>query len=117
MPVLAQKGFDSEISPHFGSAPYFAIYDSEKESIVFIENDDSVHEHGMCQPTKMLEDKKINAVVCGGMGGRALQKLNALGIEVYRTDVNSVKGIITALKKKTLDKMSMENACSHHNCH
>jgi len=116
LPVVKKNGFESEVNAHFGSAPYFAIYDSEGNTLVFVKNGDSEHEHGMCQPTKLLKNQKINAVVCGGMGARAIQILNDMGIDAYQIDNITVKEAVSSLNKKSLRKMSPENACAHHNC-
>ena len=38
IPVLENRGKESRVSPHFGRAPYFALYDSETEKLEIIEN-------------------------------------------------------------------------------
>ena len=68
IPLITNEGLKSEVNAHFGSAPYFLIYDTEKETSETISNSDEHHIHGMCHPMKALDDKDIGAVVCGGMG-------------------------------------------------
>lgn len=80
-------------------------------------NDNQHHSHGMCHPMAVLSTKDINAVVCGGMGARAIQKLNEAGIKAYRAIPGSVEEIAMQFSKGGLDEITVENACQQHNCH
>jgi predicted Fe-Mo cluster-binding NifX family protein len=117
IPVENKDGQNSKLSQHFGSAKYFAIYDTENQSFELIENDNSHHAHGMCHPLSQLEGKKINAVVCGGMGMRALQSLNAGGIKAFMSQGKSVKEVLEKHGQNLLEEMTVNNACKQHGCH
>ncbi|MBU0635159.1 MAG: NifB/NifX family molybdenum-iron cluster-binding protein [Candidatus Omnitrophica bacterium] len=117
IPIIENNGLKSKVNAHFGSAPYFLIYDTEKETFEIIDNSDSRHMHGMCHPLKALENKDIHAVVCGGMGARAVQKLNESGIRAYRASVGTVEEIISIDKEGKLEEITMDNACADHSCH
>ena len=65
IPTLSNDGKESKVNEHFGSAPYFAIFDTGDDTIEFIDNSDANHSHGMCQPIAALSEKGIEAVVCG----------------------------------------------------
>lgn len=116
IPVKENKGLDSVAYNHFGSAPYFLIYDDENENVKVIENGDLHHEHGMCQPLKALGGENVDAILVGGIGAGALMKLNSQGIKVYRvageTAINNVK----LLKDNQLAEFSANNSCNHHGC-
>jgi predicted Fe-Mo cluster-binding NifX family protein len=71
----------------------------------------------MCTPLGALSGKNIDAVVCGGMGARAVQKLNEAGIKAYRVTTGTVQEIIDSLKKGGLEEITVQNACMRHNCH
>ena len=81
IPVERNDGMKSQVYGHFGSAPFFAVYDMDVKELEMIENGNSHHEHGMCNPLGALSGKNIGAVVCGGMGAGAVAKLNAAGIK------------------------------------
>ena len=81
IPTETNEGKSAKVFGHFGSAPYFTIVDTEKDSVEIIDNANQHHAHGMCQPMNAFMDKKIDAVVTGGMGSRAVQKLNEGGIK------------------------------------
>jgi len=117
IPTETNKGKEAEVYGHFGSAPYFTIYDTEKDSVEIIDNANQHHSHGMCQPMNALVGKKIDAVVCGGMGARAVQKLNEGGIKTYRAIPETVSNIAEQFKKGGLDEITVDNACAQHGCH
>jgi len=117
IPIIENNGLKSKVNAHFGSAPYFLIYDNEKEAFEIINNSDSRHMHGMCHPLKALDNKGIDAVVCGGMGARAIQKLNESGIRAYRASAETVERIISIYKEGKLKEITMDNACTDHGCH
>ena len=117
IPTETNEGKDAEAYAHFGSAPYFTIYDTEKDAVEIIDNANQHHAHGMCHPMGALSGKKIDAVVCGGMGARAVQKLNEGGVKAFRAVPGTVKEIARQFIEKRLDEITVENACSQHNCH
>lgn len=117
IPTETNKGKTAQVYGHFGSAPYFTIYDSEKDVFEIVDNSNQHHAHGTCHPLGVLNEKKINAVVCGGMGARAVQLLNDAGIKTYRVDASTVEEIVKKLKDKKLEEITVENACAQHGCH
>lgn len=102
---------------HFGSAPFFTIYDTGNDTVEIINNANQHHSHGMCQPMSSLIGKKVDAVVCGGMGARAVQKLNEGGIKAYRAVPGTVAQIAKQFTDGALDEITVENACAQHGCH
>lgn len=117
IPTETNEGISAKVYGHFGSAPYFTVYDSEKDSFEVIDNSDQHHAHGTCHPMGALDDKNIDAVVCGGMGARAVQKLNEGGIKTYRAVVGTVGEITKKYKQGELEEITIKNSCTHHNCH
>ncbi|MFA5389051.1 MAG: NifB/NifX family molybdenum-iron cluster-binding protein [Candidatus Omnitrophota bacterium] len=117
VPTETNEGKNAKVYGHFGSAPYFTIYDTEKESVDIIDNSNQHHAHGTCHPMNALGGNKIDAVVCGGMGGRAVQKLNEMGIKAYMALPGTVEDIVREFKKNTLKEITISNACSQHSCH
>ncbi|MDW8801575.1 NifB/NifX family molybdenum-iron cluster-binding protein [Clostridium sp. A1-XYC3] len=116
VPVKENKGLDSVPFNHFGTAPLFLIYDSEKEELKAIQNGDLNHQHGMCQPMKALSGEEVDAILVGGIGAGAINKLTARGIKVYRAVNETVLKNIELLKKSELMEFSINNTCNHHDC-
>ena len=50
LPTQENKGIESRVYGHFGSAHYFVVVDTEENSTEIIENPDRDHLHGHCQP-------------------------------------------------------------------
>ena len=118
IPTESDEGLKAKVDAHFGSAPYFLIYDADKETYEVINNSDKHHRHGMCHPLGVLENQKIDAVVCRGMGVRAIQKLYEDGITAYRASVEKTADEVTQkYKQGLLEEMTVENACVDHSCH
>jgi predicted Fe-Mo cluster-binding NifX family protein len=117
MPVLEAKGMDSVIYGHFGSAPFFAIYDTDKNSASFVNNNESEHEHGQCMPVDALKKIGAETVLCKGMGMRAANILLEAGITPYMVDAGTIAEGIAQFKAKKVVVMDAGNACRHHDCH
>ena len=103
IPTETNQSLKAKVNTHFGSSPYFLIYDSNKETFQIINNSNEHHIHGMCHPLSVLENLGIDAVVCRGMGVRAVQKLNSGGIKAYRTSAETVEEIIKKYKNGILE--------------
>lgn len=117
IPTETNKGKEAVIFGHFGSAPFFTIYDTDNGSVEIITNANQHHAHGMCQPMAALSGKGVNAVVTGGAGAGAIQKLNEGGIIVYRAISGTVADVVVQFAGGKLEEMSVNNACAHHDCH
>ncbi|MGA2323883.1 MAG: NifB/NifX family molybdenum-iron cluster-binding protein [Sedimentisphaerales bacterium] len=117
IPTGTADGKTAKVHAHFGGAPYFTIYDTDKGDVEVVNNDNQHHSHGMCQPMAVLSSKNIDAVVCGGMGAGAIMKLKEAGIKAYRAIPGSVEEIAQQFSKGGLEEITVENACQQHNCH
>ena len=117
IPTEIDNGLKGNVFAHFGSTPYFVIYDTDKDSFEIISNGGKHHIHGMCNPLNTLESCDIDVVVCAGMGARAVQKLNEGGINAYRVIGGTVEETIKRYKEGMLEEITVENACINHNCH
>jgi predicted Fe-Mo cluster-binding NifX family protein len=115
IPLDTDRGMDSNVYGHFGSAPFFAIYDADKESVIVERNPNQHHEHGQCTPSAAMTDLGVSAVVCGGMGARAITKLNDAGIKVYYADnLTKVTDAVKACRDGELVELSIDEACAGH---
>lgn len=113
-PVESDKGLESEVYGHFGSAPVFVVFDTESKSIDAINNQDLGHTHGMCNPLKALDGKKVDAIVVGGIGAGAISKLNSMGIKVYKAAPGTIQANIELFANNTLSEIAKSHACGGH---
>ncbi|MDZ5253356.1 NifB/NifX family molybdenum-iron cluster-binding protein [Clostridium sp. LIBA-8841] len=113
-PVKTNEGVKSIPYGHFGTAPTFVICDLEKNEVTTVGNGDLGHEHGKCQPIKALSGEVVDAVVVGGIGAGAINKLNSMGIKVYKAIDGNIEANLQAFKKEELKEFSSTHACNHH---
>ena len=117
LPTTGKNGLTEKVHNHFGSAGYFMIYDTESKSVQVIENDNSHHAHGACQPLGMISGMGVDAVLTSGMGRRAVQMLNEGGVKVYLLAGATVQEAVDKFAANELPELTMDNACGGHGCH
>lgn len=113
-PVVENKGLESDVHGHFGSAPYFVFVDLDTGAVEIFENPDQDHQHGACNPMAALGGRQVDGVVVGGIGGGALKKLNADGIVVYRAIEGTVGENARMIKSGNLPIFEPDQVCGHH---
>ena len=114
IPVNDVRGMDGEPYGHFGSAERFLIVDGDSGESRVIDNGDRHHAHGMCRPLDGIAGEKIDAIIVGGIGARAIERLNDAGIRVYRSAPGTVRDNVEALKRGALEELTADNSCGHH---
>ena len=81
---------------------------------MIIKDKDQHYSHGACHPLRGLEGQSIDAVIVGGIGGRVVDRLNEMGIRVYRSCVGNVKVNLEHFKSNDLVELTPSDACGHH---
>jgi predicted Fe-Mo cluster-binding NifX family protein len=114
VPVTEDKGLQSPVSAHFGSAPVFLIVDTESGACRAVPNLERHHGHGMCHPLRALEGQAVEGAVVGGIGGGALARLRDAGIRVYLSDRATVEAALSAFRSGSLREATPAEACRHH---
>jgi len=114
IPTRGNAGSEDTVFDHFGSAPYFTLYDSETGEMTVLENRNAHHSHGTCHPMAQLTRYRINCVICSGMGRRAIEALNSEGIKIYHSPSSKVEEVIEKLKTEALVEMDPLTACRGH---
>lgn len=112
--VQEDRGIDSSVYGHFGSAPAFVVVDTELQEAVTVSNRNLNHAHGACNPIAAIGGHNVDAVVVGGIGAGAVRGLNAAGIKVYRSAGETVKENIILFNECKLPELTINNACSGH---
>jgi predicted Fe-Mo cluster-binding NifX family protein len=113
-PTQEDKGLESLVYEHFGTAHQFVVVDSETGSFEVLLNGDKEHQHGRCQPLNALGGRRVDAVVVGGIGGGALAKLNSAGVVAYRAAEASVAENLKLIKSGFLPVFTAEQTCAGH---
>lgn len=79
--LISSEGntLDSNVSSHFGRAPFFLIYDDETETVRPMANDDGLDPHLVIRDTAKAGVKRM---ICGGIGPHAYQIAERFNVEV-----------------------------------
>jgi predicted Fe-Mo cluster-binding NifX family protein len=113
-PVSEDRGLESAVFGHFGSAPGFVIVDTASNEVTAIDNSDRIHQHGACNPVGALGGQEIDAVAVGGIGRGALFKLNQNGIRVFQAREGSVAANVAWFLSNELPEFTPGHTCGGH---
>jgi predicted Fe-Mo cluster-binding NifX family protein len=113
VPSMGNKGLEEEVSPHFGRAPIFTIYDTETEKVEIVPNT-SQHLGGTGYPPEIMHANGVDVMLCSGLGSRAVHMFEQLGIMVYVGAMGTVKDAIDTWKRGELQEATDETACKEH---
>jgi predicted Fe-Mo cluster-binding NifX family protein len=117
VPVSEEKGIDSQLSQHFGRAPFYAFIDlDEKRQVIgqgIIANT-SEHFGGVGLPPDRILQLKPSALVTYGLGSKALRIFQDAGVAVLRTEANNVREVVNSYINNELQELT--HGC-HHTSH
>jgi predicted Fe-Mo cluster-binding NifX family protein len=111
LPTVDDRGLAAALSDHFGSAPCFTVIDSETGAMEVIPNHHAAHAPGRCDPARAIAAHGVQAVVCPGLGRRALASLDAAGIPVFVSSAGTVGVAAAAFRAGRLPRLQREAAC------
>ena len=114
IPIAEDKGLDSVVYGHFGSAPCFIVVDTETNTLALIDKHDQEHSRSGCNPVAKLDGHQIDALLVSGIGAGAIDKLNAAGVRVHLANGGSVADIVARHKEGLLPELALTDGCQHH---
>jgi predicted Fe-Mo cluster-binding NifX family protein len=117
IPTRNDRRLEAEVSEHFGRAPFYTIVDLETDRLEVVANSGSPHGQHSCHHVDWMADRGVDAVICQGVGRRALVTLREAGISVYGPVEGTVADIVRALRAGEVDGLSAEQACAGHGHH
>jgi predicted Fe-Mo cluster-binding NifX family protein len=108
-PLLNNNGEDSEISQHFGHAPFFGVYEVETKKLKIIENNLD-HSDPTKSPIDQIEDAvNPTTIFAKGIGARAIDIIQEKGLILKTGDYDTVGEVI-----KNLDNLNDQTqSCGH----
>ncbi len=99
------KGLESQMSPHFGRCPYYVFVELDNENnvtSVATEENPFFQSHQPGAVPNYIADKKVNVMIAGGMGPRAMEFFNQLGVEAVTGASGTVKEALSQYLGGTL---------------
>ena len=118
VPVSEEKGIDSQLSQHFGRAPFYAIIDLDENGKIIGQGtiaNTSEHFGGVGLPPDRILQLKPKALVTYGLGSKALKIFQDAGVAVLRTEANTVKEVVNAYLSNELQELTQ--GCHHAHNH
>ena len=102
---------DGEVFQHFGHTEEFKVYDVEDGAVISSEVIGS-NGTGHGALAGLLADKDIDVLICGGIGGGAMNALSENGIEVCAGQSGDADDVVDAYLKGSLVSSGVN--CDHH---
>ena len=103
---------NGEVFQHFGHTPGFAVFDVDEKKIVS-ESMLSSGESGHGALATLLSDANVDLLICGGIGGGAINALTQAGIQVIGGAEGNVREVVQALLNGNLTVRENFH-CNHH---
>lgn len=100
---------------HFGHTPEFAVFETVPGKVVS-EKRLATGESGHGALATLLAEEKVELLICGGIGGGAVNALANAGIEVVGGAQGNVREVAEAFVNGSLQVRS-DFHCSHHHDH
>ena len=118
IPIEKDDGLNSGVYGHFGSAPYFAIYNTQSKTLEIVNNGNLHHAHGQCNPIAALSGKSVDILATGGIGAGAIERLRMMGVKVCRVGSGqTIQDIIRSHEQDELREIGGNDVCNHPSCH
>ena len=117
VPSILPGGLDVSVSPHFGQCDVYTLIDVSHGHIEDVTIIPSLpHKHGGClEPVRMLADRKVTAIVVGGMGKRPLMGFSDAGIRVYQANTRlSVLDAVISVLDGAAREFTPAHTCGGH---
>lgn len=98
-----EKNINTNVSEHFGRAPYFLIYNIDNDEQIFVDNVGAVSTGGAgIKAAQTLIDNDIKGLLTPQCGENAAEVLKTADIKIYKTTSLSVKDNINHFKSDEL---------------
>ena len=105
---------DDPVDPRFGRCAYFVIAETNDMSFEAFDNESIALGSGAgIQSAQFVASKKVDAVITGNCGPKALQTLSAAKIEVFAGQAGTVRQVIERYHRGNITSTDMPNVNSH----
>ena len=114
IPVTEEKGVDSQLSEHFGRAPYFSVFVVDDDGKVLAYKtvpNESEYFGGVGFPPDRILQLNPDAVITYGMGPRALARFQNAKVAVLRANASLARDVLLAYTRDKLEELT--EGCHH----
>jgi len=109
IPLLNNNGEDSEISLHFGHAPYFGLYNADAKELT-IKKNKLDHSNAQKNPVEqIMENANPDIVFAQDIGQRAIMLFKEKNVKLKTGRYKTVKELIENVENLE----NLKNDCGH----
>lgn len=108
-PLLNNDGKNSKISPHFGHAPFFGLYDVEKDELSIIKNDLDHTDPNKSPIDQIQEAVNPTTIFASGIGERAINIIKTKDLNLKTGNYSTVIEVINNLNNLNV----LNESCGH----
>jgi predicted Fe-Mo cluster-binding NifX family protein len=112
IPTQGDEGLEAAVAGHWGRAPFLTLVDTDSGEVAVLAN--TPHGEGHCHPTGPLEGRGVEAILCSGVGRRAVAALEEAGIRVLVTQAERVDAAVEELRTGAVRVLGASAACGGH---
>jgi len=113
VPTMEDGGLDGLVCDHFGRAPTFTVIDLDSNEVQVVKNR-SEHMGGLGKPPEHVAKTGAKIMICSGLGPKAIDMLQSLGIQVFVGATGTVKDSVQMWRDGKLQLASHDIACKEH---
>ncbi|MBN1263044.1 MAG: NifB/NifX family molybdenum-iron cluster-binding protein [Candidatus Pacebacteria bacterium] len=110
IPTNGRKGLADKVAEHFGRCAAYTFLDGKGRVVEIIDNT-SEHLGGEGLPPELMKKHQADILLCKGLGSRALDLCQELGIDVYVIKAETVREIFTIWKNNKIEKAGFKDVC------
>lgn len=111
----AEKSLEAEIDPRFGRTKFFALYETDDDSVEFVANDQNLNAPSGAGIQAGASIAKIGAkvVLTDHCGPKAFRTLDAAGIKVVIGATGTIKEVAEKFKRGEYEYATDSNVEGH----
>lgn len=113
--TATKKSLDAEVDPRFGRATCFAIYETDADTVDFVNNDQNLNavSGAGIQAAQNIINTGAKVVMTGNCGPKAFKTLSVANIEIFIGVSGTIKEAIDRYKKGELKQAESANVDGH----
>ena len=109
IPLLNNNGEDSEISLHFGHAPYFGLYNADTKKLIIKENKLDHSDTQKSPVEQIMESANPDIVFARDIGQRAIMLFQEKNIKLKTGSYKTIKELIENVENLE----DLKSGCGH----